>query len=186
MLTRPLALHKQSRLSIDCICSRLENIMPHYFRDTIHKAGDRNYISGVLALQNRPVVGEGTCVDLIKIYVPSLKGKSTAMWRPGKRLIDMTKEEQQSLLPGTVIATFENGKFPQRKGGQHVGFYIRTSGVEKDRMSEAVIMDQFKTYNGVPRPYIGTRMIPARPKLRHLPNGDPDYSNDLAYFFVVE
>lgn len=87
---------------------------------------------------------------------------------------------------GTVIATFEDGRYPQRRGGQHVAFYLRASEIQGDRMTEAVVMDQFHTYGGRPRPNIESRKIPKRPQLRHLPNGDPDYSNDLTYFYVVQ
>jgi hypothetical protein len=160
--------------------------MPHFFKDTSHRPGSKEFIGTVLQLQNTAPVGEGSCVDLIKTYCPTLSGKTTTTWRPGKRLIDMTPEELASLMPGTVIATFVDGKFPQHNSGQHAAFYLRRSGMANNRVTEIVIMDQFRIYDGSPARLVQSRKIWVREKQQVLPNGQPNYSNDLRFFYVVE
>jgi hypothetical protein len=159
--------------------------MPHYFRDPSRK------ISFVTQLERQPHVGDGTCVELIKAYCPTLANRSTSSWRAGKRLIDMTPEELRALPPGTVIATFipdGSGKlyFPQgRSTGQHAAFHVRVSGIEKGHIQEETMMDQFKIYAGAPRDKIGSRRIVVKPK-PEMHGTQQSYLNDLKYFYVVE
>lgn len=40
------------------------------------------------SLLNQPLVGSGTCVDLIKAYVPGLKGKTTLAWKAGVNVLE--------------------------------------------------------------------------------------------------
>lgn len=63
-------------------------------------------------LIDTPVVGSGTCVDLIKLYVPGLIGKPTTSWKEGIGVMEAQKSGKK-LMRGTAIATFKNGRYPQ-------------------------------------------------------------------------
>ena len=67
------------------------------------------------------VVGDGHCVSLIKQCSPA---PLTDQWRPGARVLDSQPR------PGTVIATFKNGRYPN-KTGHHAAIYIKhdSSGI---------------------------------------------------------
>ena len=60
------------------------------------------------------VVGDGHCVSLIKRCA---QAPLTSFWRPGARVKDARPR------PGTIIATFENGRYPNRTG-HHAAIYI--------------------------------------------------------------
>ena len=53
------------------------------------------------------VVGNGHCVAFIR---SCSNAPRTALWRPGRKVVDST------LHPGTVIATFNNGRYPNTHG----------------------------------------------------------------------
>lgn len=158
--------------------------MPHYFRDPSGK------FPSVLALEHKPTVGDGACVELIKTFCPTLAGRSTTTWRAGKRLLDMSVDELKALRPGTVIATFilvgGGLRFPQHRSGQHAAFHLRVSGIEKGKIQEETMMDQFRTYMGAPRTYIGSRRIIVKRVAEKTSDGITNLSNDLTYFYVVE
>ncbi len=62
------------------------------------------------------VVGDGHCVSLIK---QCSKAPDTRFWKPGRTVLD-----QAQLPSGTIIATFKNGRYPNRSG-YHAAIYIR-------------------------------------------------------------
>lgn len=61
------------------------------------------------------VVGDGECVSLIKACSGS---GDTEFWRPGKKVLG-----NLALTPGSVIATFKDGRYPN-KSGYHAAIYI--------------------------------------------------------------
>lgn len=63
------------------------------------------------------VVGDGHCVSLIK---QCSDAPNTVDWRPGKQVL---KQPAGAISPGTIIATFENGRYPSRSG-YHAAIYI--------------------------------------------------------------
>lgn len=74
-----------------------------------------------LAKLDEPV-GTGECVALIQNYVSGIG--LTKTWVPGPRVADLS----ESAIPsGTVIATFWNGKYPNKKSGNHAAFYLSHS-----------------------------------------------------------
>lgn len=78
-----------------------------------------------LAKGQTPNAGNGECVDLIKEYVPGLKGRSTASWRAGEWVM----EAGSSIRKGTAIATFnQDGRYPQQRTGQHAALVVRVMG----------------------------------------------------------
>jgi len=61
------------------------------------------------------IIGNGHCVSLIKACSDS---PDTKFWRPGEKVLSST-----SLVSGTIIATFKNGRYPN-KHGYHAAIYI--------------------------------------------------------------
>lgn len=60
------------------------------------------------------VVGDGHCVSLIK---QCTNAPQTTQWQAGKKVLG------QALAPGSIIATFKNGKYPNKRG-YHAAIYI--------------------------------------------------------------
>ena len=63
------------------------------------------------------IVGDGHCVSLIK---KCSGAPDTVNWRPGPYVID------SEVAPGTIIATFKNGRYPS-KAGYHAAVFIEQS-----------------------------------------------------------
>jgi hypothetical protein len=57
-------------------------------------------------LEKYALIGDGNCVALVQKLTDV---GHTSNWRPGERVLD-----SKNILPGTVIATFENGRYPNR------------------------------------------------------------------------
>ncbi len=62
------------------------------------------------------VIGDGHCVSLIKYCS---KAPDTRYWRPGAKVLG-----NPALVPGAIIATFKNGRYPSHTG-YHAAIYIR-------------------------------------------------------------
>lgn len=64
--------------------------------------------------------GRTECVELIKGL---LGAPSTTLWREGRKL----KSNADQIEPGTAIATFVNGRYPnaQRRGSKHAAIFLR-------------------------------------------------------------
>lgn len=88
----------------------LEKIMPYRYAQAAK-------------LNRQPLAGTGECVDLVKQFVPGLKGVSTQSWRPGVEVL-----ASGAVARGTAIATFFNGKFPHENIGQHAAMFLSYSG----------------------------------------------------------
>lgn len=63
------------------------------------------------------VIGDGHCVSLIKFCS---NAPQTTLWSPGKKVLSLPKD---SIKPGSIIATFENGVYPSVTG-YHAAIYI--------------------------------------------------------------
>lgn len=125
------------------------------------------FIQNVRSLEGKKLVGKGDCVDLIKALVPGLMGLPTSMWRPGKRVLDTT-----ALLPGTAIATFVNGRYPDNDSGQHAALFMAYAG------KSIWVMDQWK--NDTKKKAVSARII------RPPPPRTVSLSNNPAAFYVIE
>lgn len=133
------------------------------------------------SLERKPKAGDGDCVDLIKHYVPSLKNRGTFSWRPGERVMT-----SQNLKPGTVIATFLCGQYPQgpKNPNKHAALFVRYDGPRDSNgaYSRIIVMDQWKA----------KRLITSRPinkgGMTGATCGMTDYgvSNNLDVYYVVE
>ena len=67
-------------------------------------------------LHKEPKIGDGQCVALVREYAGA---PSTAHWREGARVLG-----NKGIRPGTAIATFDNGRYPNRRTGNHAAFYL--------------------------------------------------------------
>ncbi|MFH5252912.1 hypothetical protein CFB52_003590 [Burkholderia sp. AU18528] len=67
-------------------------------------------------LAGEPLQGDGECVALVKVHT---KVGATSGWRPEK-----TVKGDSTIRPGTVIATFENERYPNKSYGNHAAFYL--------------------------------------------------------------
>ena len=67
-------------------------------------------------LGGTPKVGNGDCVALVEFYanVPA-----HSAWKQGERVLD-----NANIRPGTAIATFVNGRYPNKPTGNHAAFFL--------------------------------------------------------------
>ncbi|KQO26855.1 hypothetical protein ASF11_04070 [Acidovorax sp. Leaf76] len=77
--------------------------MPYVYEDPESLAGGK-------------LVGTHQCVALVKHYA---RAPATSLWREGA-----TVKGNLLLTKGTVIATFVNGKYPNKPTGNHAAFYV--------------------------------------------------------------
>lgn len=132
--------------------------MPHVYRE-------------VQSLERHALIDGGDCVALIKALAPGLKGLATSSWRPGVKVVD-----SRGLQPGTAIATFVDGRYPNKRTGNHAAFFLSYSG------NAIWVMDQWK--NDDKRPWVASRLI--RPALKHRDGTLRDPSNAAEAYYVIE
>jgi hypothetical protein len=68
--------------------------------------------------KQKDVVGDGHCVTLVKAFSGA---PAASLWREGEKL-DQTSIMR--LAPGTVIATFFDGRYPSRPHGNHAAIFV--------------------------------------------------------------
>ncbi len=67
--------------------------------------------------------GRSECVQLLKALMDAPR---TLLWQEGRKL----KTSRDSIQPGTAIATFKKGRYPQkgkRRGSKHAAIFLRAS-----------------------------------------------------------
>lgn len=70
------------------------------------------------------VFGNGQCVALVR----ELTGAPpSSTWRESDRLVDLL-ESGGYIAPGTAIATFFNGRYPNMTHGNHAAIFVRWVG----------------------------------------------------------
>jgi hypothetical protein len=108
--------------------------------------------------------GQTECVEFIR---QALGAPQTALWREGTKI----KKGVLGIAPGTAIATFVSGKYPQTGStGKHAAIYMGQNG------SGIQVMDQWAS-QGMVLP----RTIYWIPRNQH-----PSASNDANAFSVIE
>lgn len=138
----------------------------------------------VHSLNGQPRVGSGTCVDIVKQLVPGLIGKSTATWKEGVSVMEAHKSGK-SIPPGTAIATFKNGRYPQNCPVGYFGSCHHAALVVSVQGGGMWILDQ---YNDPKRPKMAFRFIRIPPPSeRTLPDGSwRNAGNNALAFSVIE
>ena len=85
-------------------------------------------------LQKSDMVGSHQCVALVQSYAGA---PNTLAWHKGEDVVGSS-----SIKKGMAIATFVDGKYPNRSSGNHAAFYLR------DGIGGIYIMDQWKNKPG--------------------------------------
>ena len=67
-------------------------------------------------LHGKEKVGDKQCVTLVQHFT---KAPPSSTWQEGATVIG-----NKALLAGTAIATFEDGKYPNKKTGNHAALYL--------------------------------------------------------------
>lgn len=129
------------------------------------------------------IKGDGACVALPQTLVAGIGQVST--WRQGEAVVG-----NKTILPGTVIATFEtNGRYMNRKHQNHAAIYIAevSAGVNGETQTGIKVLEQWTDHP--PQ----TRVLPYGGKFEKevtYPHGaktiykDPSNNGD-AFFIVV-
>lgn len=95
-------------------------------------------------LEKHELVGSHQCVALVQTFA---NAPVTANWREGEVVVG-----NHMLKKGTAIATFVNGRYPNRAHGNHAALYVRQG------IGGIYVMDQWKNKkNG----RISSRFIPS-------------------------
>lgn len=120
-----------------------------------------------ITLKDQPVVGTHQCVALVQKYAGA---PTTAHWRQGAAVSGNT-----TLAPGTAIATFAKGRYPNNSHGNHAALYVGQGA------NGIYIVDQWKAPK---KTKISVRLIRSKGKDK---NGNFIGPSDNAdAFFVIE
>nr|WP_315398680.1 BPSL0067 family protein [uncultured Duganella sp.] len=120
-----------------------------------------------------PAVGDGSCVALIKHYVPGLKGVPTSAWRAGGNVLTLGDKVKR----GTAIATFVDGRYPNAAHGNHAAIVLKVM------KSGFYVIDQWKDKGIIQSRFI--RIPP--PQLQYNRDGSFRHPSDNALaFYVIE
>ena len=125
---------------------------------------DHSYFHAA-ALQRKQKIGDGDCVTLIKEFTSA---GPTMRWRAGAEVLN-----NPAIRPGTAIATFVKGRYPNHPTGNHAAFFLR-HGVDG-----FWVIDQYKG-----RPFIQSRFISIKNLTTNGAFIDP--SNNARAFSVIE
>lgn len=119
-------------------------------------------------LDRKPLVGSHHCVALVQEYA---KAPQAELWKQGT-LVRTTKD----ISKGTAIATFVNGKYPNKKTGNHAALFISqdNAGIK--------VMDQWK---GDPnKPTVSVRTIRFKGAKKGGGLVEPLSNNGDAYYII--
>lgn len=135
------------------------------------------YQGDIDALEGHAPYGTGECVALVQALT---KVGHTSRWRAGPRVVDL-----RYLNPGTVIANFVDGRFPNRHG-YHAALFVEFGprGMSSGRPTAITVMDQF--LGRYPKNVVKPRDILARgDRTRKAGNPYADCDNADQFYVVV-
>lgn len=124
--------------------------------------------SDAKGLDKKEKVGTFQCVALIQHYTDA---PITSAWREGEPVMN-----NKTLTPGTAIATFVNGRYPNLAHGNHAAFYLGQGA------NGIYIVDQWN--DSVRKPKISIRFIRSKGKSKSGKYIDPSDNADA--FSVIE
>lgn len=120
------------------------------------------------SLDKKEKVGTFECVALVRHFT---NAPHTSAWREGERVMG-----NKDLSPGTAIATFVNGRYPNRPHGNHAAFYL-------GQVSTGIyVIDQWRDM--AKKPTISKRFIRAKGKSKAGNYIEPSDNADA--FSVIE
>lgn len=117
-------------------------------------------------LEKHELVGSHQCVALVQVFAGA---PVTSNWRQGDHVIG-----NRLLRKGTAIATFINGRYPNRSHGNHAALYLRQG------IGGIHVMDQWKNKKDQ---QISSRFIPSLGKDKQGNYISPSDNADA--FFVI-
>lgn len=124
--------------------------------------------SGVRDLESTKKVGSRQCVALVQYYLPSIG--PTLRWQPGEPVF-----LNKSIRPGTAIATFVHGKYPNRPHGNHAALFLCHGS------NGFWVMDQWS--DDKKKPLVSSRFIHQRGQ--QLKSGAYPYGGDNALAYSI-
>lgn len=119
-------------------------------------------------LDKQEKVGTFECVALVQHFA---NAPITSAWRKGDQVMG-----NKSLSPGTAIATFVNGRYPNRPHGNHAAFYLGQDA------GGIYVVDQWRDMQN--KPTISKRFIRSKGKSKS--GGYVEPSNNADAFSVIE
>jgi|APAra7269096768_1048522.scaffolds.fasta_scaffold26288_1 hypothetical protein len=119
-------------------------------------------------LNQSDLVGSHQCVALVQHYA---RVPHSSLWKKGKDVLG-----DVSVLKGTAIATFVDGKYKSNAHGNHAAFYIGQDA------GGIWVMDQWK--GDLKKPKVSKRYIQPKGKLKNGNYIDP--SNNAQAFSIIE
>jgi hypothetical protein len=154
-----------TRLNI-AVARWMENRTASFIHDS---GGVMAYVySQAKSLDNREKVGTFECVAWVQHYA---NAPITSAWSEGQRVMG-----NKGLSPGTAIATFVDGRYPNSAHGNHAAFYL-------GQVSNGIyVVDQWKDM--ATKPKISKRFIRTKGKNKSGQYIDP--SNNADAFSVIE
>lgn len=70
------------------------------------------------------VFGNGQCVALVRTLTGA---PASSIWREGEAIVDLL-ERNAYIAPGTAIATFFDGRYPNWNHGNHAAIFLEWAG----------------------------------------------------------
>ena len=130
-------------------------------------------------LQDKPKLGDGNCVALVQALTSV---GHTSFWSPGLRVMDCAH-----LPTGCVIATFEQGRYANRRTGNHACFFLEFGPLSQTtgQPTSIRVMDQWNPSPGRPsRDTIKSRFILPRGASHWQGNPYADSENADTFYVV--
>lgn len=128
----------------------------------------RYIYSQVRTLEGTEKVGTKQCVALVQHYAGVAR---SAVWKEGDPVYG-----NKDILPGTVIATFVKGRYPNHPHGNHAAFFLRQG------VNGFWVMDQWA--NDKAKPKVSSRFIRTKSK-KQLADGRWPEGGDSAYAYSI-
>jgi hypothetical protein len=158
----------------------MENIMPFVYW-------------GYFTLNTMHKVDTGECARLVQMYLPHIGHTTT--WKPGERVVDILERGGQ-IEPGTAIATFVNGRYPQA-GHRHAAFYegpvtacSYNPTLKRCPVMGLIIVDQWNPHPTAANPHVVDRPLIGRRTVnrmgQHSDGSFPRISDNADAFYVIE
>lgn len=123
-------------------------------------------------LEKTKKVGGGDCVALIRHYA---RVPQHSAWREGEKVLDNPKMRQ-----GMAIATFVNGRYPNKATGNHAAFFLR-HGPKGDGFW---VIDQWKS--NATKQLVTARYIPVKKAPRKQDGSYVQASDNADAFSIIE
>ncbi|WP_374580578.1 BPSL0067 family protein [Pseudoduganella sp.] len=131
--------------------------------------------SQVADLEGKAKVGSTQCVALVQAYAGAPHHRS---WKAGAPVLG-----NNNIRIGTAIATFVNGGYQSKSGGNHAALFLRHG------VNGFWVMDQWRDDRPPgenKKPTISSRFITAR-RLKQKKDGSwPDASNNADAYQIIE